>query len=706
MTSQSPTAPRRPATQDEYRDLRAALVKLSWAAGQPCEPLAADRVVAEAVSAICDPARAHWSHWLLEAGRCIDLRLRIADLRWHEAISLARYGATIVTSREDAPSGSPLLLLLHLERRRLRIDRIVEGDVESRRARSRDVSRNRDAFVRCIVYEPALAVEDGRAHPRPYQRLLGLLKPERRELWVALLIATFAGALSLSVPIAAQQLVRAVTFGTLYQPIVVLSLMMLALLGLRGCLMALHFYVAEILQRRLFARTVADLAWRLPRVQLDVWKHHDGPELINRFLEVATVQKVVANLVVDGLMLVLTTLLGMSLMAFYHPYLLGYDILLIVMLVVVLFVLGQGAVRTSIAESLCKYNVLAWLEQLLRSRPVFQSIEGRDWAWQRADALCGEYLAARARHFRILLRQVISILVMQAIATTGLLSLGGYLVLNEQLTLGQLVAAELIVAFIVSSFAKLGKHLEGWYDLMAALDKLGHLFDLPTEPSLGLTLPADGGPLTVRIRNLPGIVSTEIMPGTCLAIIQPDEVGRRHWLRRFAGEIDTHDDDIELDGIPICDLRREVLRSRVAIVSDCELIAGTIATNIHLHRAGVSDRDLLDGLIRVGLRERIDAFEHRLETEIVPEGYPLTPLEIRKVMLARALAGRPRLVIIDAWVDLLSRREQREILAALQIPERTWTTVILTSGDVADLCQHRLLDGTLHSVESLPAHGD
>ncbi len=687
------------ASAEERLDLRGALVALSWAAGQPCEPLAADRVIAEAVAAVCDSARADWSHWLLEAGRCLDLRLRIADLRWHEAISLARYGATVVASREGTAEGAPCLEILRMQRRRFQIARVQNGNVANRRARSRDVSRDAQAFVRCVIYEPELAVGDGHDHVRPFRRLLTLLKPERGELLVALVIAVCAGVLSLSVPIAAQQLVRAVTFGSLYQPIIVLSLIMLSLLGLLGCLQALHFYVAEILQRRLFARTVADLAWRLPRVRTDVWQHLDGPELVNRFLEIVTVQKVVSNLVVDGLMVVLTTLVGMSLMAFYHPYLLGYDILLVSLLVAVLFVLGQGAVRTAIAESLCKYNVLGWLEQLLRSRPVFQSIEGRDWAWQRADALCGEYLAARTRHFRVLLRQVVSILVLQALATTGLLSLGGYLVLNEQLTLGQLVAAELIVAAIVGSFAKLGKHLEGWYDLMAALDKLGHLFDLPMEPSLGLTLSAEGGPVSLRIRNLPGMAGTDIPAGACVAMVEPDEAGRLHWLRRFAGEIESHDDDIELDGIPICDLRREVLRSRVAIVSDPALIADTISTNIHLHRAGVSDRELLESLIRVGLRDRIDAFEHRLETQALPEGTPFSPLEARKLMLARALAGSPRLIVVDAWIDVLSQSEQAEILAALKSPDRTWTAVVLTAGAVAARCDFRLSGGVMHSPD-------
>jgi ABC-type bacteriocin/lantibiotic exporter with double-glycine peptidase domain len=96
----------------------------------------------------------------------------------------------------------------------------------------------------------------------------------------------------------------------------------------------------------------------------------------------------------------------------------------------------------------------------------FERYEGSaQFALERADHLIFDYLTARASHFRILMRQIVFALGMQAVASTVLLGLGGWLVISAQLTLGQLVAAELIVAVIVGSFAKLGKHMESFYDV-------------------------------------------------------------------------------------------------------------------------------------------------------------------------------------------------------------------------------------------------
>ncbi len=82
----------------------------------------------------------------------------------------------------------------------------------------------------------------------------------------------------------------------------------------------------------------------------------------------------------------------------------------------------------------------------------------------------------------MVIRQVVFAVGLQVVASTALLALGGWLVIDGQLTLGQLVASELVVTVVVGAFAKAGKSLEKFYDLMAGIDKVGHLLDIPTDP--------------------------------------------------------------------------------------------------------------------------------------------------------------------------------------------------------------------------------
>ena len=257
--------------------------------------------------------------------------------------------------------------------------------------------------------------------------------------------------------------------------------MLFTFLTFAAALRGLLSYVVEILQRRLFVRLVADLAYRLPRVRGTAFDGMHAPELVNRFFEIVTVQKAASSLLLDAVSIILQTFVGMAVLAFYHPFLLGFDLVLLMLIAFITFGLGRGAVKTAVNESIAKYAVGAWLEELVRHPTAFKLHSGHQFALDRSDRLTVDYLDARKKHYRIVLRQLLFALGLQATVATALLGLGGWLVIQGQLTLGQLVAAELIVTVIVGSFAKMGKHLESFYDLLASMDKLGHLFDLPTE---------------------------------------------------------------------------------------------------------------------------------------------------------------------------------------------------------------------------------
>ena len=364
--------------------------------------------------------------------------------------------------------------------------------------------QSHQAGKRWLFVEPQLQVpsDEHHGHDSPLKRFLSILRPEWNDIWIVLVFAFFAGVLGLATPIAVEALVNTVAFGRLLQPVVVLALLLFGFLAFGGAMRALQTIVVEIIQRRLFARVAADLAFRLPRVRQDTLDDRDGPELVNRFFDVVTIQKVTAYLLLDGSAIVLTTLVGMVVLAFYHPWLLGFDLVLLATVVSGVLLLGRGAVRTGIDESKYKYQLAAWLEDVIRCHRTFKLDGSVTFATDRTNYLTSRYLSARRDHFRVLLRQIVLLLGLQAVAGTILLGFGGWLVIQGQLTLGQLVAAELIVAIILGALAKLGKHLEGYYDVMAAVDKLGYLFRLPLERSNGLLQMPPADELSVKLTEV------------------------------------------------------------------------------------------------------------------------------------------------------------------------------------------------------------
>ncbi len=322
------------------------------------------------------------------------------------------------------------------------------------------------------------AHDDGRS---PFARLRTLARLERDDLWIVLVYATGVGLLSLATPVAVQALVNTVAFGALVFPVVVLALLLAGVLAFAGVLHALQMQVVETIQQRVFTRVALDLAHRLPRVRAEALDRSWGPELVNRFFDVLTVQKSASTFLLDGLSLVLSAGIGMLVLAFYHPALLAFDLVLVVSVSGLLWGLGRRGPYTAIRESKAKYRVAAWLEDLARSGATFRSPHGAEFASSRADELARAYLGARRESFKVVFRQYAGVLALQAIATGTLLGLGGWLVVARQLTLGQLVASELIVATVVSNLSKLGRKIDAYYDLLAAVDKLGHLADLPLE---------------------------------------------------------------------------------------------------------------------------------------------------------------------------------------------------------------------------------
>ena len=121
-----------------------------------------------------------------------------------------------------------------------------------------------------------------------------------------------------------------------------------------------------------------------------------------------------------------------------------------VALVALLLWPGRAALASAMKESKEKYAVTAWLEDLLRHPVTFKSKSGAELAASRADDLVRGYLDARKKHFKSVFRQVMAALGIQVVASAAVLGVGGWLVVEGKLSVGQLVAAELVVTSVVA----------------------------------------------------------------------------------------------------------------------------------------------------------------------------------------------------------------------------------------------------------------
>lgn len=532
----------------------------------------------------------------------------------------------------------------------------------------------------------------------PRHRLFALLQLEKNDLWVAVVFSLAIGVLSLAVPVATQALVNTVAFGIVMQPLYILSLLVLGLLVVSAFLQMYRFRVVELLQRRVLVRLSSESVHRLLNCRTDVLRLQNGPELVNRFLDIVIVQKAGASLLVDGLSVFTQTIAGMALLGVYHPWLLAFDAALLFFLLIVMFPLGLGAIYTSVKESKAKYALVGWLEEIARNSTTFRGTAPAHFASERCDGLVKDYLKYRSQHFSILWRQFGGSLFLQALASAGLLGVGGMLVIQRELTLGQLVAAELVVSGVLAGISKLAKHLETFYDLMASLDKLGTLTDLPAEPS-GDELSASTGPASILVRSQN--YQLTVPARQKIAFRGTSGSGKSSLLDAISGYADLPGTTVELDGADIRNLRLRELRAEIALVRGVELFHGTILENVRIGRE-ISAAQVRTALDQVGLWAAIHEFPEGLNTSLATGGAPLSEGQKQALMMARAIIGAPRLLIIDEALDSIQDSEERDLLRnILFAPAAPWTLLLVTAREDLMGCCDRVVNLTRNGLQEV-----
>ncbi|MCA9581823.1 MAG: ABC transporter ATP-binding protein [Myxococcales bacterium] len=562
------------------------------------------------------------------------------------------------------------------------------------------VSRLGAGPVEAVVVEPRLGLASLSAGESdasgPWFRLRSLVALEGPELWAIVAYAVVVGGLSLAVPIAVQVLVNTIAFGSLLQPLVVLAILLFGVLSFSGLVQVIQWYAVELLQRRIFVRVAEDLARRLATVSFGVRDTVDVRDLTNRFFEVVNLQKSARHLAIDGLGLVLQAIVGLLLLAFYHPVLLAFDAVLLLGLILVLR-LGRGAVKTAVLESKAKYGVAGWLETIAASPMLFKREDAAFFFLMQADALVRNWVGARRRHYRYAFRQLVGGIGVQIVAMVALLGLGGWLVMKGELTLGQLVAAELVVGVVGAGFAKLGKHLETSYDLLAGLDKLGRILDLPGDLPRGERVDG-GGELGVELRDVHlskggrslGRVDGRIPPRARVLVGGAGGTGKSALLELLAGLRVPDSGSVRVGELECPAGFRPPLRDRSFLVRPRDLIEASVLDNLRLARADLDEEGAWAVLRTLHLDGVVSKFRAGLATPVLSDGTPFSSSELARLALARALLVSPDLLLVDRALDDLGlgSAERAEVLDLFLGAEAPWAAVVVSAEpNVQKRCQ-------------------
>ncbi len=530
----------------------------------------------------------------------------------------------------------------------------------------------------------------------PLQRFFRLLQLDKKDIYYVYVYAIFAGLISLSLPLGVQAVIGLIAGGALSASLILLVIAVTAATALSGILVIMQLSVTETIQRRIFARSAFEFAYRIPRLKLDAITKYYAPELVNRFFDTQNLQKGIPKLLTDLSTALINIIFGLILIAFYHPFFAFFGLALIIIIFVIFRISGPTGLATSLKESKYKYEVAHWLEELARTMNTFKLWGNTQISLRQTDYLVCNYLDNRRKHFRILVTQYGVIVGFKVIVTASLLLLGSYLVIDNQINIGQFVAAEIVVISIISSVEKLMLSMDTVYDTLTALEKLGSVTDLPIEEEDGLPFEKidSGKPLSVEIEDLyfkfedaerPTIdhLSMKVSAGERVCVAGYNGAGKSTLVQLIAGLYSEFHGSINYNGIPMRNLELASLRRKVGdFCSQEDIFIGSILDNITLGNEDITLEDVIWATEKVGLSKFIQRLPNGYNFLLQPGGRNL-PHNIRiKLMVARSIAKRPRLQVMEAAWSFLEPNERLMIADFLIAPENNWT-LIMVSDDAA-----------------------
>ncbi|GAB3826791.1 peptidase domain-containing ABC transporter [Pontibacter rugosus] len=542
-------------------------------------------------------------------------------------------------------------------------------------------------------------------HATPMQRFLKLLSIEKREITYLYVYAVAAGLISLALPLGIQSIIGFVSSGQISVSVVVLiGLIVLALLIVGG-LQVMQLWLVEYLQQRIFARTAFDFAYRIPRLQTEALHKYYPPELMNRFFDVVSLQKGLAKILLDFSTAVIQIIFGLILLSLYHPYFIFLGLILMIVLVTIIWLTGEKGVETSLMESKYKYKLVAWLEELARSLSTFKLVGHTNLPMERTDGYVNSYLKVRKEHFSVLMTQYLSFVGFKTFITGGLLVLGCILVVQREINIGQFVASEIIIILIMTAVEKIIVKLDTVYDVLTSLDKLGQVTDLPIEEVKGMKLSdlSLTGGLGVQVQNMSykhkdankatlRNLSFNINPSERICLAGYNNSGKSTLVSLLLGLYSSYEGSISYSGVSLRDLHIGNLRSLIGDnISKEQVFDGTLLDNITLG-SDLPAQDVLWAIDLIGLSDFVHELPEGLQTYLVGGSLRLPGSIARKIVMARSIVRRPKLLIIDNFWIGMSKKEKMHLMRTLTNPQFDWTMIIVSNDlDVMELCNEVFL---------------
>ncbi len=532
----------------------------------------------------------------------------------------------------------------------------------------------------------------------PWQRFVNMLELDKRDIKQILFYAIFAGIVALTLPLGIQAIINLIQGAQVSTSWIVLVVLVTLGVAFQGILQLMQVRILENIQQKIFTRSSFEFAYRFPKLKMSELDNYYPPELANRFFDTLTVQKGLSKILLDFPAAILQITFGLILLSFYHPFFIIYGLLLVILVYLVFKFTARKGLETSLKESKSKYRVAHWLQEIARSLVSFKLSGRTSLAMQRNNKLTEEYLDARESHFKVLVLQLVQMIGFKVLVTAGLLLIGGLLVLNQQMNIGQFVAAEIIILLVISSVEKLITGLESFYDVLTSLEKIGQVVDKKMEPQEGIDPFENHDEVSIQLEKVgyDSLDSGTVLKEISLSIKKQDRIliegrsgsGKTTLLKLLSGIVEPTSGVIYINDFSFIGMRPNSYRSQIGqVLPEQTPFEGTILENIAFGNSDITMDRVNEVLKIVGLEKFVRKKNNGIKTLIFPEGQQIPHTISKRLLLARAIVHEPKVLLLKDALEHFEAQEAREIMEYLASPDRPWALIVSSNNkDWRNVC--------------------
>jgi ABC-type bacteriocin/lantibiotic exporter with double-glycine peptidase domain len=430
--------------------------------------------------------------------------------------------------------------------------------------------------------------------------------------------------------------------------------------------------IIEKIQQRLFTRYAFEFSFKIPRVDTRAINHYHFPELVNRFFETITLQKGLSKLLLDIPLAIIQIIFGLMLLSFYNPTFIFLGLLLFLLLYAVLYFTARRGLIESVIESDFKYRVAAWMQEVARAFKSFKVSGLHNLHLKKTDEYVEGYLEAKTSHFKILTYQYWSLIIFKLLITAAMLIIGAILLVNQQLNIGQFIAAEIVILLVLNAVEKLILNLDTAYDLLTGLEKISKITDQPSETEgtivfapneKGIALAAhsidfsyDDGVQILKKLNF------EIKQGQRVCIMGDAASGKSTLMELLTGSLKSFEGNLLVNDIPISNLDMGSYRKNIGVFyHEQDIFHASLHDNICMGNNSISPNEIMQLADVIGLKEFVSQLPGGLNTVLEPTGKGLSTIIAKKILLLRTFVNKPKLLLLDEPFELAGAESSKSI---------------------------------------------